>query len=193
MYPTPKGNKVSSGDMAPLDDDGGLETGLGRRQMSFTALFLRQVQTLILKNFLVAVRNRVSFAVRVLSSILWLLIVFILISAINSINASQEWRQDVPSPQSVSITGIPVPTGGVRAFVYTPAPRDLFEPSASAISASDYADAVPEAKLTEHSRIHEVVFSPHFHPKNILINAIHFHESHVCSSAEALCGLVAIR
>jgi hypothetical protein len=133
--------------------------------MSFSELFLRQVISLVYKNFLVAVRNRVSFAVRVLSSIVWLLIAFILISALNSITASQEWRQDVPSPPSSAITGIPAPTGGVRAFVYTPAPRDLFEPSASAISASDYAEAVADAKLAEHSRIHEVISVPQHQPQ----------------------------
>lgn len=163
MPSSPKLNQVSSTrDMELSDGRGGPE--LGRRKMSFSELFLRQVISLIYKNFLVAVRNRVSFVIRILSSIIWLLIAFTLISALNSITASQEWQQDVPSPPSSAITGIPAPTGGVRAFVYTPAPRDLFEPSASAISASDYADAVSDAKLAEHSRIHQVVSGPQFHP-----------------------------
>lgn len=124
----------------------------------------RQTAALLKKNFILAVRNRVSTFLRLFASLFFILLIFLVNEGIKSRTASLSSFKDLPTPPRNVISGIPecsVARGlsMCYTFGYIPAPYDQYVPETTYSHLSDWIrEVLPLLSLRPSS--HERAANP---------------------------------
>mmetsp|Transcript_15168 Transcript_15168/g.38032 ORF Transcript_15168/g.38032 Transcript_15168/m.38032 type:complete len:1527 (+) Transcript_15168:237-4817(+) len=122
--------------------------------------FVRQTVALTKKHCIVFARNPGSAAVRLLSTLIWFLLGWLIFFAVNALLGSFTALQEIRTPAVTRISGIPTfNTESYVSFLYAPAPNDEFSPASDALTDADYAaKGVPLGRSRgEMDRAHAVV------------------------------------
>lgn len=120
----------------------------------------RQIGALLHKNVLILSRNWVSTALRLLSCVFFMFLMWVIISAINSTRDNRSWVRNLPHPPGYPVGGIQAcAKPGCIALAYAPAPAKSFTPSADAIAESEYHPDLAAAQREELQRVHAIIRS----------------------------------
>ena len=119
------------------------------RQSYMDSLY-RQTRALVIKNLLLAARNPTSTALRLISSFVFVAIVFLVDAALTANQANNTNFQNLVTPDPQTVPGIPPcvvrkSAGVCYTFAYVPAPADRYTPSATSTGLTGEVERVTMA------------------------------------------------